>query len=54
MQLRGKKGFAPANLLYSESLTKSYQKEGASDHGDKHDIVFFGAFHVLEAARRQC
>jgi hypothetical protein len=27
--------------------------EGVSDYGDKHDLVFFGTFHVLEAARRQ-
>jgi hypothetical protein len=27
--------------------------EGVFDHGDKHDLAFFGTFHVLEAARRQ-
>jgi hypothetical protein len=28
--------------------------EGVSDHGDKHDISFFGTSHVHEAARRHC
>ena len=27
---------------------------GGFDHGNKHDLVFFGTFHALEAARRQC
>jgi hypothetical protein len=27
---------------------------GVSNHRDKHDLVFFGTFLVLAAARRQC